>query len=111
MNKLGLGVLTVAVLALTACGGHGGAQDSSKAGASAPAAEESAKDPAEAEWEASTPQNRETMCTISDGTSAESAAETMEFYGKQARPRTFDMSAKAHANRVALMKYAQAHCN
>ncbi|MFE3774806.1 hypothetical protein [Streptomyces sp. NPDC059122] len=112
MNKFGApGALIAAVLALAACEGHGGAQDSPKAVGTTPAAEESAQDSVETAWEALTPKNRESMCDLSHGVSAESAAETMEFFGKQARPRTFDMSAEAHANRVALMKYAQTHCN
>ncbi|MCX4828743.1 hypothetical protein OG746_08395 [Streptomyces sp. NBC_01016] len=112
MNKFGALVgLSVAVLTLTACGGPESAQSDSKVEASAPAADGDVRDPLEAEWEALTSRNRETMCKLSDGVSAESAAESMEFYGKQARPSSFDVSAKAHARRVALMEYAQKHCN
>lgn len=73
--------------------------------------DESVLDPGKEAWEALAPREQESLCKISDGSSAENAAETLEFFGKNARPRTFDMSEEAHADRVALIKYAQANCN
>ncbi len=111
MNKLGIsGALLIVGLALAACGKNGDHGENPET-AARPSTTEASQGSARTAWDALTPQEQESACSMSHGVSAESAAEIMEFYEKQARPRTFDTSTEAHADRVALMKYAKEHCN
>ncbi|MGW9253116.1 hypothetical protein ACWGS5_13530 [Streptomyces albidoflavus] len=67
-------------------------------------------DPGRAAWDALSPEARETVCDLVDGRGAEAAAATLEFYGEHGRPGTYDTSEEAHAERVALMRYATQCC-
>lgn len=89
---------TPAPPAETAETGHGGGAASSPA------------DPGRAAWDALSPEARETVCDLVDGRGAEAAAATLEFYSQHGRPGTYDTSEEAHAERVALMRYATQRC-